>query len=227
MNVIDLIFISYLFAGRRQSDYDYTYPLPQDPKEYLPLLNELRQLPTDYARYRIDCLLRRYSSALRHIVSAGPERHQEALRLIQDHSLYRPALQLYTPGTAEYRAVCGLYSDQLDSKGHSYEAALMYVRAGAQTSAVDALRRAGAWRECLQTAGETGMARDRLRELALGLAGELRAAGRHGDAAAIYERHLKLPEEQVACLLEGRLWTQAVDACHQARKPQMVGECLV
>ena len=43
----------------------------KDPKEYLPFLNELRRLPVDYQRYRIDLFLRRFSKALGHISKCG------------------------------------------------------------------------------------------------------------------------------------------------------------
>ena len=43
----------------------------KDPKEYLPFLNELRQLPVDYQRYRIDLFLRRFNKALEHISKCG------------------------------------------------------------------------------------------------------------------------------------------------------------
>ena len=39
----------------------------QDPKEYLPLLNELKKLPIYYQHFRIDCILRRYPRALDNI----------------------------------------------------------------------------------------------------------------------------------------------------------------
>ena len=43
----------------------------KDPKEYLPFLNELRRLPVDYQRYRIDLFLRKFSKALEHVSKCG------------------------------------------------------------------------------------------------------------------------------------------------------------
>ena len=45
--------------------------IPQDPKEYLPFLNELHALPLSYQRYRIDKHLHRYTKALTHIAQCG------------------------------------------------------------------------------------------------------------------------------------------------------------
>ena len=46
-------------------------PILQDPKEYLPFLNELRRLPGSYQKYKIDLHLRRYHKALQHISQCG------------------------------------------------------------------------------------------------------------------------------------------------------------
>ena len=43
----------------------------KDPKEYLPFLNQLRRLETNYQRYTIDKHLKRYSKALTHICKCG------------------------------------------------------------------------------------------------------------------------------------------------------------
>ncbi len=57
--------------------YDYNLVLlvaeksQKDPKEYLPFLNELRKLPVDYQRYKIDVYLQRYDRALEHICKCG------------------------------------------------------------------------------------------------------------------------------------------------------------
>ena len=43
----------------------------QDPKEYLPFLNNLKRLPETYRRYRIDKYLKRYEKALISISQCG------------------------------------------------------------------------------------------------------------------------------------------------------------
>lgn len=44
---------------------------PQDPREYLPFLRELRALDKYYQRFRIDDHLKRYESALKNLNLAG------------------------------------------------------------------------------------------------------------------------------------------------------------
>lgn len=43
----------------------------QDPKEYLPFLNTLRKMETNYQRYTIDRHLKRYTKALGHLSKCG------------------------------------------------------------------------------------------------------------------------------------------------------------
>ena len=48
---------------------------PQDPKEYLPFLNKLKTLETNYKHYTIDKHLKRYSKALHHLSKCGESSH--------------------------------------------------------------------------------------------------------------------------------------------------------
>jgi elongator complex protein 1 len=41
----------------------------KDPKEYLQFLNELKAMPETYRKYKIDCHLKKFESALAHLVT--------------------------------------------------------------------------------------------------------------------------------------------------------------
>lgn len=43
----------------------------QDPKEYLPFLNNLRKMETNFQRYSIDKYLKRYNKAIQHLSLCG------------------------------------------------------------------------------------------------------------------------------------------------------------
>lgn len=43
----------------------------QDPKEYLPFLNNLQKMETNFQRYSIDRHLKRYSKAITHLSLCG------------------------------------------------------------------------------------------------------------------------------------------------------------
>ena len=63
-------------------------PSPQDPREYLPFLNQLRKLPPPYRYYTIDKHLGRYKKALRNIVACGELSSLKVVLLVQQiHSL--------------------------------------------------------------------------------------------------------------------------------------------
>ena len=81
--------------------FKYAHPALQDPREYLPFLRELRALDTYYQRFRIDDHLRRYSSALRNLSLAGPERFDEAITYVERYQLYDDALRIWK-GTDRY-----------------------------------------------------------------------------------------------------------------------------
>lgn len=49
----------------------WTFFLFQDPKEYLPFLNNLRKMEKNFQRFTIDKYLRRYSQAIKHLSLCG------------------------------------------------------------------------------------------------------------------------------------------------------------
>ena len=55
----------------------------QDPKEYLPLLNELRRLPENYRQYKIDTHLKRYPKALVHLRKCTCNLSLEFVQIVQ------------------------------------------------------------------------------------------------------------------------------------------------
>ena len=70
----------------------------QDPKEYIPFLNELKKHKGLYRHFRIDLHLKRYVKALKSL-SLVPESEgdhtQECLDLVQSQRLYADALVIY------------------------------------------------------------------------------------------------------------------------------------
>lgn len=71
---------------------------PQDPKEYIPFLNELKRYKGLYRHFKIDLHLKRYLKAL-NCLSLIPESEgdhtQECLDLVQSQRLYPDALVIY------------------------------------------------------------------------------------------------------------------------------------
>lgn len=124
----------------------------KDPKEYLPFLNELKQLEENYRKYRIDNHLKRYQKALGHIVKCGVEKLEECLDIIEKHNLYTQALRLFKPSDECYNEIVIQYADHLRSKGSFYEATLMYERGGDFKQALLSAKHTLDWRKCQRLA---------------------------------------------------------------------------
>ena len=84
-----------------------------DPKVYLPLLKHWRELPGAIARYEVDVKLKRYESALRHLVASSevvegtPDESyfSDCLKFIEEHNLYRPGLELFRNEKIMHRSI--------------------------------------------------------------------------------------------------------------------------
>lgn len=124
----------------------------KDPKEYLPFLNELKQLEENYRKYRIDSYLKRYAKALDHIVKCGVEKLDECKELIEKHNLFTRALRLFKPTEECYNDIVLLYADHLRAHGLVYEASLMYERAGDFNQACLSAKHTLDWKKVMRLA---------------------------------------------------------------------------
>lgn len=139
----------------------------KDPKEYLPFLNELKQLEENYRKYRIDNHLKRHNKALQHIVKCGAEKLEECLELIEKHNLYTHALRLFEPRHECYNDVVLQYGDYLRSKGAFLEATLMYERAGDFKQALLSAKHTLDWRKCMRLATKCEHSREETEKLCM------------------------------------------------------------
>lgn len=84
-----------------------------DPKVYLPILKRWRELPESVARFEVDVKLKRFESALRHLVASGPSSYNESddgyfsqcLKFIDEHSLHKLGLELFKNNISNHRAI--------------------------------------------------------------------------------------------------------------------------
>ena len=71
----------------------------KDPKEYLPFLNELKELqPLNYRKYKIDLHLKRYVKALKNLSEVlldSEARKEECIELIRTQRLYMDAMEIF------------------------------------------------------------------------------------------------------------------------------------
>ncbi|NXE54820.1 ELP1 protein, partial [Casuarius casuarius] len=187
----------------------------KDPKEYLPFLNTLRKMETNYQRYTIDRHLKRYTKALGHLSKCGPEHFSEFLNLVKDQNQYYEALKLYPPSTQEYKHISDAYGDYLNQKQLHEQAALIFARAGIFAKALDSFLSSGNWQQALCMASRLGYTEDKLSSLARSMAGKLVEQRKHAEAAILLEQYTQDYEEAVLLLLEGALWEEALRLIHK------------
>ncbi|XP_077863175.1 elongator complex protein 1-like [Saccoglossus kowalevskii] len=180
-----------------------------DPKEYLPYLNKLRVLESNYQKYTIDKHLKHYGKALQHI-SLCDGHFDECIQLIQDHSLYVEALKLYQFGTTPYKIIGKLYGEYLENERHYEEAALLYTRCDDETKALEMYQKVGNWRQALCLATKLQYSKEKKSDLCRELADYLHAHRQYSEAAYLLEHYIDDMEEAIVMLIDGSLWDDAL-----------------
>lgn len=137
----------------------------KDPKEYLPFLNELKQLDESYRKFKIDSHLKRYGKALKHIVDCGEERFNECLKLANSENLHAEAMRLYEGQTECYRKMTQAYAEVLRSSGKARDACLMYERCGDLQQAMLSAKHILDWEKCLTLAKKLNLPKEDLDQL--------------------------------------------------------------
>ncbi|KAI1766571.1 IkappaB kinase complex, IKAP component [Hypoxylon sp. FL1150] len=196
----------------------------RDPREYLPFIQNLHQLPDLRRKFVIDDHLNRHEKALGHLQSL--QVHKEAQDYTVKHALYPAALKLYRYDQANLTILTGLYASYLESKSRYREAGLTYESLKDYAGATRSYRAAGAtcWRECLFTAQqqEPPLSSDALADLASTLAEALHEAKDYASAAAIHLDHLNSLENAIPCLCKGYLFADAMRFAVQRGRPELL-----
>ncbi|KAG8454432.1 hypothetical protein GDO86_000888 [Hymenochirus boettgeri] len=190
----------------------------KDPKEYLPFLNKLKQMETNYQRYTIDKYLKRYKKALKNLCKCGPDYFSEFLNFVKDQNLYIEALELNPCGSDAYRAINAAYGDHLISTHHYEQAGLIFARCGCFEKALDAFVACGNWHQVMCMASQMEYSQDRVVALARNVAGKLVGQRKQADAALLLEQYAEDYEEAILLLLEGAYWEEALRLIHKYKR---------
>ncbi|KAI0542126.1 IKI3 family-domain-containing protein [Xylaria digitata] len=196
----------------------------RDPREYLPFIQNLHQLPKLRMKFVIDDHLNRHEKALSHLKDIHA--HQEAQDYTVKHSLYSAALQLYRYDATNLAILRGLYATHLESRSKYREAGLIYESLHDYAAATRCYRAAGVscWRECLLTAYQQtpALSPDALTELATTLAEAVYEAKDYAAAATIHLEHLGSLSAAIPCFCKGYLFADAMRLCVQRGKPELL-----
>ena len=106
-----------------------------DPKVYLPMLKRWREMPDPLARFEVDVKLKRYDSALRHLVSSrslGDNTPDESffsqcLKFIEEHNLHNLGLDLFRDDIGNYRCVMISLGERLMTERKFKEALTIFL----------------------------------------------------------------------------------------------------
>nr|GEU54849.1 elongator complex protein 1 [Tanacetum cinerariifolium] len=155
----------------------------QDPKEFLPFLQELEVLPSLIMRYRIDLKLKRHQKALQHILLTDPIRR---------------------------RQVCEAWGDHLSNIKCFEDAATTYLCCSSLEKALKAYRASNNWGGVITVAGLMKLGKEEIMQLAHDLCEELQTIGKPSEAAKIAFDYCGDVKNGITLLISAREWEEAL-----------------
>ncbi|KAH6803923.1 IKI3 family protein [Perilla frutescens var. frutescens] len=194
----------------------------KDPKEFLPLLQELERMPQLLMQFNIDLKLQRYESALRHIVSAGDPYDEDFMNLMRKvPELYPLGLHLVSDPHKRQR-ILEAWGDHLNATECFEDAATTYLCCSCLEKALKAYRACGNWTGLLTVAGLMKLVKDDLLQLARELSEELQALGKPRDAAKILLEYCGDVPNGISLLVDARSWEEALRIAFLHRRDDLV-----
>ncbi|KAK0548116.1 putative elongator complex protein 1 [Tilletia horrida] len=195
----------------------------KDPREYLPFLRELRAVePVEYQRFKIDEHLGRRPKALKWLLAAGPEHHEEAMDYVRKHKLHSEAVEALAQQPAKLAEVQRIYAEHLEERHKPAEAALAYLVSGDRRQALDCHRRAGKWDDALALAFEERLPTSEVKSLAREAADDYESKGKFSEAARIYLDYERDVEQATTLLCKAHDFSEAKRICAMAGRQDLV-----
>ncbi|WQF81669.1 Putative elongator complex protein [Colletotrichum destructivum] len=196
----------------------------RDPREYLPFIQDLHNLPDLRRKFEIDNHLDRRAKALSHLKDL--DAFEELSTYTAKHALYQEALALYRYDQARHQALTGLYAAYLESKSKYRDAGLAYETLQNFNKATSCYRQAGVmcWRECLFAAQQQTPppSEETITELASSLADALWEGKEYAAAATIHVDYLASLETAVKCLCKGYHFAEALRLIARERRADLL-----
>lgn len=161
----------------------------RDPREYLPFLRRLQQLPELRRYYEIDNYLGRFAKALRHLHSL--KAYDELRAYAIKHALYVEALQLYKYQPEQLQDITHVYADYLSDQSKHKDAAVAYESLSLYKEAHKSYQLAHCWSESLYCALMVPLSEADMTAHATALATALiEESHDYVSAARIYAEHI-------------------------------------
>ena len=192
----------------------------KDPREYLPFLQALQDMPTLRRQYSIDDHLCRYSKAFRHLYDL--DAFEEAKAYVVKHTLYIQALELYRYQPQKLSILMRLHADYLQQNAQYKQAGLVYEHLGVYASASESYRLAHLWRECLSCADLVPIPPSQLKSLAHTLCEDLIEAKDFSSAAVIHRDYLNDMPTAARLYCKGYCFADAIRVISIGNRPDLL-----
>lgn len=179
----------------------------KDPREYLPYLQSLQELPSLQQKFTIDNDLKRYAKALRHLHER--DAFDELKTYVTKHELYTPAFELYEYQPSRLSDLKRLYAYYLLSRNKYKEAGKTFASILDHQAAVEAFRSANLWHEALTCATLIPLPKEELAALATDLADALTETKDYHDAAVIHRDYLNSVESAAQSFCKASHYAEA------------------
>ncbi|XP_072975367.1 elongator complex protein 1 [Typha angustifolia] len=194
----------------------------KDPKEFLPFLKGLECLSPVIMRYKIDLRLNRYDSALKHIVSAGDDYHEDCMNLLNSNpELFSLGLQLFTD-PAKKRQILEAWGDHLYAAKCFEDAATTYLCCSSYQKSLKAYRSCGDWKCVLTVAAILKLGKEEILQLANELCEEFQELGKPAEAATIALEYCKDFVRGVRYYIMARKWEEALRIAYMHGREDLV-----
>ncbi|KAJ5938769.1 hypothetical protein N7466_001903 [Penicillium verhagenii] len=178
-----------------------------DPREYLPFLRKLQQLPEVRRQFEIDNHLSRFIKALKHLFTLGA--HDEVLGYVTKHVLYKEALDIYKYQPEQQKEITHLYADYLSGESNHKDAAIAYESLEVYEEAYKSYHLAHMWRESLYCAMMASLSEEDMLAHTNDLIVTLDEARDFVSAATIHAEHLHDIETAAQLLCRGSKFADA------------------
>lgn len=192
----------------------------QDPREYLPHLQSLQDLPETRRKFKIDDQLGRRAKALGHLKEL--QAFDEVQDYVQKHGLYAEALNMYRYDKIQLEEIMRLYADHLSLNNKHKDAAIAYEFLNDYTSAWPCYRSADMWREALYNATLAAISATDFQSLARSLADNLADSKDYSAAASIMLDYLFDIETSARLLCKGCYFSEAIRTVVHRGQPDLI-----
>jgi elongator complex protein 1 len=200
----------------------------KDPREHLPFMQKLQEMPDLRRRFSIDDHLGRHSKALTHLHALDV--FEELQTYTKKHALYKTGLSIYRYIPARHAILTELYAQYLESQSSFKEAALAYESLHNYTSATSCYLSSGPqqWRETLFCAlsQDPPISSSALEDLATTLSEALTESKDHYAAGQIHLEYLSSLPNALRSWCKGYHFADALHLIALKRAPELLEEVI-